>query len=624
MVEPSVVYNAETTIGSLHTDETIVQADAYGNRVERMLRENPAIPGVIVMDGAQIIGVISRRRFFEMFGQRYGVAVYAKRPIHLMVATNNIAPLIMPASSRLLEAVQVALKRPAHKVYEPILVEFDHQPCRLLDIYTLLVAQANLLHTLQHELRHMNQALEARIAQRTAQLEASNTQLSQEINVRQCAEEQLHVRLQYEMALTQCANTLLAAQDSTELIPETLRILREAVGVSRVYIGARVVTSAGGESIQLLHQVCAPDTPPMPAGSKIVVGHTLHHWFDFLWSGNGITARRDEMDSPINHLFDQLGIISLLMLPIGVPDEWFGVIGFDETRRARDWQDYDVELLQTVARMIYAYLERQRNQALVAQARDQAVRANRFKSELLAKVNHELRTPLGVILGYSQFLQHGTFGTLNEEQANAIGLIIGSTNYLTALVNGLLDQAQLETGKINLQNIPLDARQMIAEVETRMRILAEDKGLAFTVSVTDTLPPTFMGDRMRLQQILTNLLGNAIKFTANGRIHISADLDGPGHWLLQVSDTGPGIPAAEQERIFQAFVQLDGSPTRQHSGAGLGLSITKQLIEVMGGQISVDSAPDRGSTFTARLPLQLPHEEIGAATAVALPEINEI
>lgn len=165
---------------------------------------------------------------------------------------------------------------------------------------------------------------------------------------------------------------------------------------------------------------------------------------------------------------------------------------------------------------------------------------------------------------------------------------------------------------------------MIAEVETRMRILAEDKGLAFTVSVTDTLPPTFMGDRMRLQQILTNLLGNAIKFTANGRIHISADLDGPGHWLLQVSDTGPGIPAAEQERIFQAFVQLDGSPTRQHSGAGLGLSITKQLIEVMGGQISVDSAPDRGSTFTARLPLQLPHEEIGAATAVALPEINEI
>ncbi|MCA9961031.1 MAG: GAF domain-containing protein, partial [Anaerolineales bacterium] len=510
MVGHTEAYDVETVIGSLRTDETVVPAELSGGGVERMFRENPTIPGVIVMDGPRIIGVISRRRFFEMFGQRYGVAVYAKRPVHLMVDANKISPLIMPASSRLLEAVQVALDRPSHEVYEPILVDFGQQSYRLLDIYTLLVAQADLLNNLQLQLRHMNQALEERVVRRTAQLEASNARLSQEVVVRQRAENELNVRLKYEIALTHCANTLLAAQNSNEVLLETLHILREAVGVSRVYIAERRVDENNMDGIQLLHQVCAPDAMPLPEHTKVVAGHSLRHWFDFLWSGNGITARRDEMDGAISHLFDQFGMISLLLLPIGIPDEWFGVIGFDETRLNRDWREYDVELLQTVARMIHAYLERQRNQASIAQARDQAVRANQFKSELLAKVNHELRTPLGAILGYSQFLQYGSFGALNEEQANAVGLIIGSTNYLTALVNGLLDQAQLESGKINLQRIPFDVRQMVAEVEMRMCILAEDKGLAFTVAVADALPQMLVGDRMRLQQILINLLGNAI------------------------------------------------------------------------------------------------------------------
>ena len=237
---------------------------------------------------------------------------------------------------------------------------------------------------------------------------------------------------------------------------------------------------------------------------------------------------------------------------------------------------------------------------------EKAVEASHTKSEMLARVSHELRTPLGVILGYSQLLEDGTFGPISDMQKEIANNIIDSTNYLTSLVVELLDQAQLDQGRVTLELETFDIQDFIAAIEAKMRVLAEKKGLKFTVITTEGddagLQKTWRGDEKRLQQVLINLINNAIKFTKVGEIKISFSFPEKGCWRIQVSDTGIGIPKAIQPQIFEPFQQVDGSATREYGGAGLGLSIVKQFITLMDGTIIVDSEEGKGSCFTIDLP----------------------
>jgi signal transduction histidine kinase len=299
-----------------------------------------------------------------------------------------------------------------------------------------------------------------------------------------------------------------------------------------------------------------------------------------------------------------LEIKSVLLLPVGKLDGWMGAIGLDETAVKRVWQEDDVQLMQTIARMLNTYIERQQSQEALAQAHDAALAASRFKSELLAKVSHELRTPLSAIKGYAQLLQLGSYGTLSTQQAEPIKLIISSTNFLTLLVNELLDQARLESNKLVLHDQIFSLRQMVADVEARMRVLAEHKGLLFASWIDPTLPEELVGDVTRLQQILTNLISNAIKFTQTGFVRVRIQAIWPDEWLLQVIDSGSGIPEEAHQTIFEPFGQVDGSATRLHSGTGLGLTISQQLAQLMGGTLILENTSGEGSIFSLRLPLR--------------------
>jgi signal transduction histidine kinase len=247
--------------------------------------------------------------------------------------------------------------------------------------------------------------------------------------------------------------------------------------------------------------------------------------------------------------------------------------------------------------------ERIQAEQALARARDQALEASHLKSQLLAKVSHELRTPLGAILGYTELLRDGIFGPLPEQPVRVLTEVIDSTDYLTALVNELLDQAQFESGRIRLKIGPFELREMAQRVEARMDILAQAKGLALTMDIAPELPDVVIGDENRLQQILVNLVSNSIKFTKSGAVQIHLYQPDPAHWVMAVTDTGPGIPEEAHSYIFEPFRQVDGSMTREHLGAGLGLAIVKQLTNLMGGQISLESEVGRGSTFTILLPL---------------------
>lgn len=240
----------------------------------------------------------------------------------------------------------------------------------------------------------------------------------------------------------------------------------------------------------------------------------------------------------------------------------------------------------------------------LAQARDDALAASRLKTELLAKVSHELRTPLGVILGFTEMMQLGIYGPLLDKQKQVTVEIIDSTHSLTSLVNELLDQAQLDAGRLKLNSNSFPLAELVEGTLSKINVLAQNKGLTITTTIAPNMPPTLIGDQARLQQILVNLVSNAIKFTQTGGIKVCFFQPDPIHWALQVSDTGSGIPPEAQAYIFEPFRQVDGSTTRKHGGVGLGLSIVKQLTSLMGGEITLESKVGQGSVFTVVLPLR--------------------
>jgi signal transduction histidine kinase len=284
----------------------------------------------------------------------------------------------------------------------------------------------------------------------------------------------------------------------------------------------------------------------------------------------------------------------------------------------RKYQDYletevaerTTELTQANQQLRREITERKQAEEAVVKARDEALQASYFKSQLLAKVSHELRTPLGAILGYTELLQNGTFGPIPEQQLKVMSRVIQSTNHLSRMVGELLDQAQIENGKIKLGLSPFSLKEMVDQVEAEMSVLARAKGLALTTNITSDVPAILSGDEGRLRQILVNLVSNAIKFTQAGGVQIHIYCPDRDHWAMQVTDTGPGIPSEAHEYIFEPFRQVDGSVTRQYIGTGLGLSIVKQLTSLMAGRITLDSQIGQGSTFTVLLPLLLIQEKI--------------
>ena len=242
---------------------------------------------------------------------------------------------------------------------------------------------------------------------------------------------------------------------------------------------------------------------------------------------------------------------------------------------------------------------------------DELMVANRYKSEFLANMSHELRTPLNSILILSDQLRQNAAGNLTEKQVRHADIIYRAGQDLLQLINDVLDLARIESGHMQIRQEPLDLAELLAELTGSLAPMAEQKGLILSTRLDADVPATVVTDRKRLQQILHNLLTNALKFTQKGSVVVHASYRAAGELLhIQVRDTGIGIAQDQHERIFMAFQQIDGSTSRQHGGTGLGLAIARQLTEVLGGRISLESSQGNGACFTVELPVgQLPASE---------------
>jgi signal transduction histidine kinase len=228
--------------------------------------------------------------------------------------------------------------------------------------------------------------------------------------------------------------------------------------------------------------------------------------------------------------------------------------------------------------------------------------ASQHKSQFVANMSHELRTPLAAILGYAELMQEGFYEPLGQKSLDALTRIRSNGKHLLGLINTVLDIAKIEAGQFSLNLAEYALANVVETVCAATESLAETKKLALRADVARSMP-VGVGDEQRLTQVLLNLVGNAIKFTDTGEVRITAKSEN-GHFAVSVADTGPGIPADQLTRVFDQFHQVDNSNTKKKGGTGLGLAIAKQIVEMHGGRVWVESEPGHGATFLMRLPVR--------------------
>ena len=331
----------------------------------------------------------------------------------------------------------------------------------------------------------------------------------------------------------------------------------------------------------------------------------------------------EEAFRPIVVIQRNMAVITLLLMLIATPLLWFfsvrllhplGQLARQMRERASSMQpglpakpvaEIGSHEIRTVAAAFNEFLgARNDAEIALAQAKDAAEAASRSKSEFLANMSHELRTPMNGVIG---MIELARMNALDGESDELLKIARNSAESLLAILNDILDVSKIEAGKLSIDNTPFEFAELTREVLRLMEPLINEKGLAHNLTFPADLPETLIGDPLRIRQVLLNLIGNAIKFTHQGSVAVDVKIvakNSAGLTLsIAISDTGIGIPNDRLDAIFHAFTQADGSTTRHFGGTGLGLTISSQLVELMGGKLSVESQEGQGSTFRFTLPL---------------------
>ena len=423
--------------------------------------------------------------------------------------------------------------------------------------------------------------------------------------------QELHRRERYLEAVVEMQTRILSAPDDhLGAYNSALAPLGEASGAARVYLFENH-RRAEDDALLLSQRAewCAPGVPPEidnPVLQDLAYSDFLPRWADVLGAGERIELLAHEYDSTEAIILEPQGILSLLVLPLMVDGVFTGFIGFDNCTSETRWSTLEINLLSAAATQIGLLLAQRRAQRSllsaneqVGAARDRALEATQAKNIFLAKMSHELRTPLNAILGYTELLRESEKPEQAELDAD-LERIYSAGRHLLAIVDDLLDVSRIEAEQLTLRREAIDLPEFLSELADEVRHLASNNSNSFKTAIPADLG-ALTSDRTRVHQVLLNLLSNAFKYTRGGEVSLAVTASDDTVQFM-VRDTGIGIASDQLERIFEAFAQVDDSPTRAFEGTGLGLAISRQLTHLLGGSLTVSSTPGAGSTFTFSLP----------------------